>query len=203
MLAIDPWRSWRAGEQARVWGGEALSAFGWGAMTFCLAAGLPYLFWRGTDALPLWAFSIPGAGAILFTAIAFLGMRLQTSRPLPALDRTPRIAKVVFNAEDSEGGQILTVRYRGVDGDTHDAELADLIDDAWLGKFTQGTTWQVYAFQDPKLADTVVFLTEDHDDVWRDGYKLDGVRLGGESGPVKPGPGSPFFREDSKWSFES
>ncbi|MGO2095977.1 MAG: hypothetical protein ACTH2J_02285 [Candidatus Microbacterium stercoravium] len=42
-----------------------------------------------------------------------------------------------------------------------------------------------------------------HDDVWHNGYKLDGVRLGGESGPVTPGPGSPFLRQDGKWTFDS
>jgi len=74
----------------------------------------------------------------------------------------------MFNADDADGGQSLTLRYLGVDGEAHEAELADLIDD-----------------------------------VWRDGYKLDGVRLGGEGGPLKPGPGSPFLREDSKWRFDT
>jgi hypothetical protein len=53
------------------------------------------------------------------------------------------------------------------------------------------------------LADSVVFLTEQHHDIWRSGYKLDGVRLGSEGGPVKPGRGSPFFRSNSKRKFES
>lgn len=61
----------------------------------------------------------------------------------------------------------------------------------------------VYAFRDPELADSVVFLTEAHDEVWRSGWKLDGVRIGGEGGPVKPGPGSPFLRDGSKWEFTS
>lgn len=201
-LAIDPWRSLRAGEPAAVWVGEALTAFGWSAMTVSLAAGIPYVFWLGPDTLPEWSFAVPGVGAVVFTAIAALGMWLQTRQPLPALDRTPRSARVTLNTEDSEGRQGITVRYRGADGEKHDAELADLIADSWLGEFTPGTTWQVYAFRDPRLANSVVFLTEAHDDVWRDGYKLDGVRLGGESGPVTPGPGSPFLREDSKRRFE-
>lgn len=200
-LAMDPWRSWRHGEPAEVWLGETLSALGWGGMTVVLAAGIPYVFWRGPDSLPEWAFVVPGVGALLFMAIAGLGMRMQTGRPLPALDRTPRSARVILNAEDSEGAQTIAVRYRGVDGKKHDADLADLIDDSWLGEFTPGTTWQVYAFRDPQLAGTIVFLAEAHDDVWRDGYKLDGVRLGGEGGPITPGPGSPFLREDSKWTF--
>jgi len=201
-LAIDPWRSLRAGEPAAVWAGEAISAFGWSAMTISLAAGIPYVFWRGPDTLPEWAFAIPGVGSVVFTAIAALGTWMQTRRPLPALDRTPRSARVTLNTEDAEGRQDIIVRYEGVDGERHDAELADLIDASCLHRFAPGATWQVYAFRDPKLADSVVFLTEAHDDVWRDGYKLDGVRLGGEGGPVRPGPGSPFLREDSKWSFE-
>lgn len=108
----------------------------------------------------------------------------------------------MINTSDAEGGQEITVRYRGADREEYDAELADLIDDSWLGEFTPGTTWQVHAFADPELANSVVFLTEVHDDVWRDGYKLNGVRLGGESGPLRPGPGSPFLGEDSKWTFE-
>lgn len=72
-----------------------------------------------------------------------------------------------------------------------------------IAGFAPGTAWQVYAFRDPALSDAVVMLTEVHDDVWRNGYKLDGVRLGGESGPVTPGPGSPFLRQDGKWTFDS
>lgn len=202
VLFRDPWRSLRAGEPATVWVGEALSAVGWSAQSVLLAAGIPYIFWRGPDALPVWAFAALGVGTMLCAALTFLGLRMQTSRPLPALDRTPRAARVMFNADDADGGQTLTLRYQGVDGEAHDAELADLIDDSWLDRFTPGTTWRVYAFRDPSLANTVVFLTEAHEDVWRDGYKLDGVRLGGEGGPVKPGPGSPFLREGSRWRFE-
>ncbi|MFI6346409.1 hypothetical protein [Streptomyces sp. NPDC050560] len=203
-LFRGPWRSLRAGEPASVWAGEALSAFGWGAEIFLFLAGTPYVFWRGLDTFPEWAPAVAGMGIGLFTAIAFLGVRLQLRRPLPALDRTPRSARVLFNTDDAEGEQDITLRYRGIDGKDHDPALADLIDDSWRDRFAPGTTWQVYAFGDPKLADTVVFLTEAHDDIWRKGYKLNGVRLGGESGPVTPpGPGSPFFRADSKWVFES
>jgi hypothetical protein len=168
-----------------------------------LAVGIPYVFWRGEDAVSGWAFVIPGAGAVLGAAVAFLGLQLETRRPLPALDRTPRSAKVLYSAEDAEGRQILTVLYRGHDDNEHKAELADVIDDSWQDRFTRGTTWQVYAFRDPMLADSVVFLTEQHHDIWRSGYKLDGVRLGSEGGPVKPGRGSPFFRSNSKRKFES
>jgi len=202
VLARDPWRSWRAGQPRKVWVGEAISALGWGGMTVCLAVGLPYAFWLGPDRISEWAFIIPGVGAALFTGLSFLGIKLQLDIPLPALDRTPRTAHVTFNTEDSEGTQDISVRYRGADGKRHHAELADVIDDSWVERFAPGTKWQVYAFRDPKLANILVFLTEEHDEVWRSGYKLNGIRLGAESGPVTPGPGSPFFREDAKWQFE-
>ena len=201
VLARDPWRSWRAGQPKKVWIGEAISALGWSGMTVSLGVGLPYIFWRGPDGLSEWAFAIPGVGAVLFTAISFLGIKLQLDIPLPALDRTPRTAHVTFNAEDSEGAQDISVHYQGADGKRHHAELADVIDDSWVERFAPGTKWQVYAFRSPKLANILVFLTEAHDEVWRSGYKLDGVRLGTESGPVTPGPGSPFLREDAKWQF--
>ncbi|GAA4672926.1 hypothetical protein [Gordonia humi] len=194
-LAIGPWRSRRAGKPPTVWIGEALSAFGWSATTVCLAAGIPYVFWRGPDTIPEWAFAVPGVGAVVFMTIAGLGVRIR--RQLPALNLDPRRATVLFNDSDADGRQSIALRYQGVDGEEHDAELADMIDDSWLDRFAPGTIWQVYAFRDPMLATSVLFLTEAHDDVWRNGYKLDGVRLGGEGGPVRPGPGSPFFGEDS------
>ena len=43
-LALDPWRSFRAGAPASVVIGETLTAVGWGAMTVSLAAGLPFVF---------------------------------------------------------------------------------------------------------------------------------------------------------------
>lgn len=202
-LLAEAWRSLRTGERAMVWIGEAIGAFGWGGMAAALGGGIPFVFWRSARGdLPEWAFALPGIGAVAFTGVAMIGMWMQTRGPLPALDRTPRSARVVWNTEDPEGGQNIAVRYRGADGEHHEAELADLIDDSSLDRFAVSTTWQIYAFQDVRLSDAVVFLTEEHDDVWRDGYKLDGVRLGGESGPLKPGPGSPFLREGGRWEFE-
>lgn len=196
-LVLTDW-----GRAAMGWIGEALAAIGWGGMAIVLAAGLPVAFSGGFNDDSSWGFIIPGGGAILGGGIAALGMWLMTRGPLPALDRTPRTAKVMFNVDDAEGGQDITVRYLGADGEEHDADLADAIDDDWEDRFKPGTTWQIYAFRDPTLATSVVFLTEQHDDVWRKGYNLSGVRLGGESGPVTRGPGSPFLREGCKWVFE-
>lgn len=44
----------------------------------------------GDDKVPFWL------GSVVFTAIAGFGMLLQTKRPLPALDRTPPSARVIF-----------------------------------------------------------------------------------------------------------
>lgn len=76
------------------------------------------------------------------------------------------------------------------------------IDESWDDTFAPGSEWQVYAFRDQDLAGTVVFLTKAHDEVCRSGYVLDGVRIGGESGPLKRGPGSPFLNGAGKWKFE-
>lgn len=202
VMLRDPVRSRRAGEPRVMWVGETMSALGWGCQTTLLAAGLPLCFWLGFEALDVWAFVVLGAGAMLCVGLVMWGLKLQTSGPLPALDKTPRTATITMVADDADGGETVAVRYRGADGERHDAELADLIDDSWLDRFSPGSTWQIYAFRDARLADAVVFLTEAHDDVWRDGYRLNGVRMGGEGGPLTPGPGSPFLREGGKWTFD-
>lgn len=154
---------------------------------------------------PVLMWILIGIGAVCALVIipAFARMFRATRGPLPALDRTPRTGRVILRADDAEGGQTILVEYRGDHGEGHDAQLADVIDASWEDRFASGTRWEVYAFRDPELADSVVFLTEAHDEVWRSGWKLDGVRIGGEGGPVKPGPGSPFLRAGSKWEFAS
>ncbi|MFE0266256.1 hypothetical protein ACFWZ7_03400 [Nocardiopsis alba] len=158
---------------------------------------------QGWAQVLMWIVIGIGVVSVLPAIPGFVGMYRATRGPLPALDRTPRTARVTLNAEDADGGRTILVEYRDEGGSGHDAQLADLIHESWEGRFTPGTRWQVYTFRAPELADSVVFLTEAHDDVWRDGWKLDGVRIGGEGGPLKPGPGSSFLREDSKWRFES
>ncbi len=142
-----------------------------------------------------------GALAVPFLVWMSIDLRRRTRGPLPALDATPRTAWAILHSDDADGGQTIFVEYRDIDGEGHEAQLADVIHGSWEDRFASGTKWQVYAFRDPELAGSVVFLTEAHDDVWRDGWKLDGVRIGGEGGPVKPGPGSPFLRAGSKWVF--
>ncbi|CKI06670.1 hypothetical protein LTT02_00100 [Mycolicibacterium smegmatis] len=158
---------------------------------------------QGWGPVLMWIVIGIGALCVVLTVPTFVQMFRATRGPLPALDRTPRTARVVLHADDAEGGQTILVEYRDAAGEGHDAQLADVIHESWEKRFSPGSRWQVYAFRDPELTDTVVFLTEVHDDVWRDGWKLDGVRIGGEGGPVKPGPGSPFLRTGSKWEFAS
>lgn len=126
---------------------------------------------------------------------------------LPALNRTPRTATVTANEEVDvmTGWPGVFVTYRGRDRRRHEVHLADHIDDSWLDRFPVGSTWQVYAFEDPALANTVVFLTEEHDDVWRSGtYLWLGVRgIVYTSRFAKPRPGSRFFGEGSKQRFET
>lgn len=154
---------------------------------------------------PVLMWIVIGIGAVGAAATALgLSRMLRAARgPLPALDRTPRTARVVLRSDDADGGQTILVEYRDDHGQGHDAQLADIIHESSEARFAPGSNWQVYAFRDPALADSIVFLAEAHDDIWRDGWKLDGVRIGGESGPVAPGPGSPFLRENSRWDFAS
>lgn len=183
--------------------GGAIAAVGWGGFAIVLIGGFAVLALLGWDRFSWWGPLGVGVLAVCMGVLAPIGMELAAKAPLPALDRMPLTARVVLLTDNADDGQCILVEYRDARGEGHDAQLADLIDDSWEDRFAPGTTWQVYAFRDPALADSVVFLTEAHEDVWRDGYKLDGVRLGGEGGPVTPGPGSPFLREGSKWRFES
>ncbi|WP_449276725.1 hypothetical protein [Leucobacter sp. GX24907] len=158
---------------------------------------------QGWGPVLMWFLIGVGALCLVLMIPTFVRMVRETRGPLPALDRTPRTARVTLRADDADGGQTILLEYRDADRGAHDAQLADVIHESWEYRFAPGTRWQVYAFRDPELADSVVFLTEAHDEVWRSGWKLDGVRIGGEGGPVKPGPGSPFLREGSKWEFTS
>lgn len=159
-----------------------------------------WLSWIGWGPVLMWVGVGVGALTVVLLIFMFAYLRRATRGPLPALDRTPRTATVVVSTYDDEGRTIL-LRYRGVDGARHTARLADYPAESWVDEFSPGSTWQVYAFRDAELADSVVFLTEAHEEVWRAGYVLDGVRIGGEHGPLKPSPGSPFLRENGKWRF--
>ncbi|MDO3333396.1 Uncharacterised protein [Mycobacteroides abscessus subsp. bolletii] len=145
---------------------------------------------------------------VLFSAIVILRAVLLSPKSLdtlPAIDRTPRVATVSANegTDSVTGWPGLYVTYQGRDGKQYEVHLADDVDESWLDRFPIGSTWQVYAFRDTALADTVVFLTEAHDEVLRSGiYLWLGVRGEVHTGQFrKPRPGSPFFGEDSRWEF--
>src|SRR5690606_14648662 len=167
--------------------------------SLAIGLGVWWLAAQGWGDVLIWGGIVAGVivGGLMLHLIVDLSIR--TRKPLPALYRTVRIATVVLNANDGESRTLL-LQYAGADGEAHNAQLADYIDDDWDEAFAPGSEWQVYAFRDPGLSDTVVFLTEAHDEVWRSGYVLDGVRIGGESGPVKRAPGSPFLSATSKWT---
>lgn len=86
------------------------------------------------------------------------------------------------------------VDYDGADGKTHTAWLGDLINEASIDQFTPASRWQVYAFADPDLADTIVLLTEAHDDVWHSGFMITGLHGDREFTDLRQSAaGSPFL----------
>ena len=145
---------------------------------------------------PLWATVACCVIAVIWMTTMASLLRA-TSKPLPALDRTPRTATVLYLFDENDSDAVM-VSYVGADGETHEAGLADLVHESSLDRFVPGSQWQVYAFRDPQPR---VLLTEAHDDVVRHGYSLSGIRIGAESGPVKVGPGSPFLH--GQWEFEA
>ncbi|MGJ0203973.1 hypothetical protein [Leucobacter sp. gxy201] len=114
--------------------------------------------------------------------------------PIPLIDRSRAYPATVVGVYDTSASETadpnVKVEYVVTDGETRQRYLADVIDDSWLDRFALGSVWQIY----PYSPDTTrVVLTEAHDDVWRCGYNVDGLYgLGGNSGPVDRGPGSPF-----------
>ncbi|MET7637283.1 hypothetical protein [Streptomyces sp. NPDC005438] len=139
--------------------------------------------------------------AILLT-VSFSGCTLMVwwsyLKPLPALDRTPRPATVTgrrtFDGPpDADGNHqepydLVAVTLE-LDGATVESLIADIVVGDDLDRFVPGSTWIVYAFEDPAALNgdpdqTRVLLTEAHDDVIRGGYDLGRSALrGGVAGP--------------------
>lgn len=131
---------------------------------------------------------------------------------LPALDRTPLDARVRevrgVSGEDSPDdrdeaeARMILVSYAGVDGQVYTAWIGDLIHESSIDRFAPGSYCQVYAFQDPRLGGSTVFLTEAHNGVWRSGTMLSEVHGTGQVlSYQQPAPGSPFLDENSRWRF--
>lgn len=141
---------------------------------------------RGIVALFAFCFAVP----VIFTR----GYR----KTLPALDRTPRNATVTgrefFNTEPDPESEIppyaLVTVSVDIDGQAVETMIADIVAGESLDRFTVGSVWTVYAFEDPAALNndperTRVILAEVHDDVLRAGYDLGFHCLHNE-----PGPGS-------------
>lgn len=107
------------------------------------------------------------------------------SRTLPALDRTPRTATVtgrsIVNPEPEADSDVptyeLVVVTVDIDGTGVETTIADIIAADSLDRFTIGSAWKVYAFEDPAALNkhpgrTRVLLTEAHDEIIRAGYDL-------------------------------
>lgn len=153
-------------------------------------------------------------GMVLFFALIVAAaacgigwLETMSSRPLPTLDHTPREARVrevrewdePDSAAEAETNKIL-VDYDAADGRPHTAWLGDLIHETSIDRFAPESRWQVYAFADPVLADTMVVLTESHDDVWRSGSMVTGLHRDLEFSDLRQTrPGSPFL--DGKRKF--
>lgn len=137
------------------------------------------------------------AGTALLAAGLVLAVRRAhraADRPVPRIDRGRTYTATVRGIrppDDGGGTGLVLVEYEDADGERRRAGLADMIHDSWLDRFHEGSEWQVYAYAPPGPR---VVLASVHDEVWRCGWNLDGVRIGAESGPLEPGPGSPFRR---------
>ncbi|WP_097865760.1 hypothetical protein [Streptomyces sp. rh34] len=129
---------------------------------------------------------------ILMLLVIWPAIRHPNRQP-PLIDRNrayPATVVRVYDTSLSDSAEAnVKVEYVDADGTTQQTYLADVIDDSWLDRFTPGSIWQIYPYSP---ATTRVVLTGAHNDVWRCGYNLDGVYMGGMSGPIDVGPGSPF-----------
>lgn len=114
-----------------------------------------------------------------------------TRKPLPALDRTPRTAAVVaVHAASQSELQMVEVEFPDGAGTVGRACLVDLFDSSAARAFTVGSRWQVYSFMKDQSR---CLLAEEHDDVPRSGYQLDGLRIGNERLTFPPRQGSPIL----------
>lgn len=142
---------------------------------------------------------VPWAGAVV-GVLFVVGMPMliwrairNRDRPIPLIDRSRAYPARVVDTYDTSASETaetnVRVEYLDSAGATRLTYLADVIDDSWLDRFTPGSIWQIYPYSPES---TRVVLTEAHDEVWRCGWNLDGVYIGGQSGPVDVGPGPPF-----------
>jgi hypothetical protein len=138
--------------------------------------------------------------ALALVALFIIGMplliwssRRKQDAPAPTIDRSRAYPAKVIGVYNTSGFETaepnVKVEFVDASGETQRSYLADVIDDHSIGVFALGSTCQIYPYSPES---TRVVLTQAHDDIWRRGYNLDGVHIGGMSGPVDRGPGSPF-----------
>lgn len=153
--------------------------------------------------MDLWEIVIIGAAFIILTVFLILVHRAEgtISKPLPALDRTPRIATMIGSREvpqariySNSGApddlRAVEVEYLDDAGTVRRETSADLFAGGELDRFTVGSTWQVYGFEKPHGR---CLLSEAHDDLPRRGYNLDGLRVPTERQSFFPRTGSPIL----------
>lgn len=192
--AQAPRRNWRMVEPAMflIFGLTAVAAL----------VGVGFTIWAlvGGDApVPGWVGPVILLGSGPTTAMMGWFLRLEAT-PLPALHRQPFDAVVTgFAPLDHEGPfeddhpALVEVRFER-DGQTVEAVTVDVIPAAERARFAPGSRWSVYDFEQHNGR---VILTEDHDDVPRGGFNLDGVRIATESHPAnRSAPGSPVLGRD-------
>jgi len=139
-------------------------------------------------------------GVIVVSFAAVIAIFSLYRKTLPALDRKSRTAIVtgreLFATNPDFDSSMPDYELVAVRVDLHgvatDTMIADIIAAESLDRFTLGSTWNVYAFEDPLALNndpspdgTRVILTEAHDDVIRTGYDLGRYTM-----HQGPGPGS-------------
>ncbi|MFJ4707648.1 hypothetical protein ACIP6I_22735 [Streptomyces anulatus] len=146
------------------------------------------------------AASWPDRCVVIVLACCFAAPMIGTMgyrKTLPALDRTPQRATVTGHVHfavdpdsDSDMPAYDLIEVRVDNGSVRvDTTIADIVAAESLARFTVGSVWDVYAFEDPAELNndhrTRVVLAETHEDVIRTGYDLGTYTLHQE-----PGPGS-------------
>lgn len=103
-------------------------------------------------------------------------------RRYPSVHPAPRTATVIgtqlveVGAEASSSVRLYKVAIH--DGpETFTSLIADVFEGEERDTFDRDSKWQVYEFCHSRAR---VVLTEAHDDLWRKGYELSGLRLGNE-----------------------
>lgn len=131
-----------------------------------------------------------GVVVVLLVFLAVVRRLEATSRKqLPVLDRIARTATVI-GTQHIRDVRLVEVEYIDGAATVRREYLADVVLGPELDRFAIGTTWQVYGFRKPQGR---CLLTEIHDDLPRNGYDLDGLRIMHEQMLFEDREGSPIL----------